>query len=62
VSIDEGTKMADVDVVYAKSFCAGAAVDRVLEIKAVVVARLGTDKYNDLLDKIIPQVMAQFNK
>jgi hypothetical protein len=39
-----------------------ASVDRVIKIKAAVVARLGTDKYNDLLDKIIPQVMAQFNK
>jgi hypothetical protein len=41
----------------------GAATgDRVMEIKAAVVARLGTDKYNDLLDKIIPQVMSQFYK
>jgi len=39
-----------------------AIVDRVREIKAAVVARLGTDKYNDLLDKIIPQVMSQFYK
>ena len=39
-----------------------ATVDRVMQIKAAVVARLGTDKYNDLLDKIIPQVMSQFNK
>ena len=36
--------------------------DRVMEIKAAVEARLGTDKYNDLLDKIIPQVMSQFKK
>jgi len=39
-----------------------ATGDRVMEIKAAVVARLGTDKYNDLLDKIIPQVMSQFYK
>lgn len=39
-----------------------ATVDRVMEIKAAVVARLGTDKYNDLLDQIIPQVMSQFYK
>ena len=36
--------------------------DRVMKIKAAVVARLGTDKYNDLLDKIIPQVMSQIKK
>ena len=36
-----------------------ASPDRVMKIKAAVVARLGTDKYNDLLDKIIPQVMSQ---
>jgi len=36
-----------------------APTDRVMKIKAAVVARLGTDKYNDLLDKIIPQVMSQ---
>ena len=39
-----------------------ATADRVTKIKAAVVARLGTDKYNDLLDKIIPQVMSQFKK
>ena len=39
-----------------------APTDRVMKIKAAVVARLGTDKYNDLLDKIIPQVMSQFKK
>jgi hypothetical protein len=32
------------------------------KIKAAVVARLGTDKYNDLLDRIIPQVLAQLRK
>ena len=39
-----------------------APTDRVMRIKAAVVARLGTDKYNDLLDKIIPQVMSQIKK
>ncbi|MEE4112087.1 MAG: hypothetical protein V2I40_04685 [Desulfobacteraceae bacterium] len=39
-----------------------AAPDRIMRIKAAVVARLGTDKYNDLLDKIIPQVMSQIKK
>jgi len=29
------------------------------KIKAAVVARLGTDRYNDLLDEIIPQVLAR---
>jgi hypothetical protein len=36
--------------------------DPVQKIKAAVVARLGTDKYNQLLDKIIPQVMSQLKK
>jgi hypothetical protein len=39
-----------------------ASADRVMKIKAAVVARLGTDKYNDLLDKIIPQVISQLNQ
>lgn len=38
---------------------AAASADPVRQIKAAVVARLGTDKYNHLLDRIIPQVMAQ---
>ncbi|MCB2147626.1 MAG: hypothetical protein KQI81_14210 [Deltaproteobacteria bacterium] len=38
------------------------AADMVMKIKSAVVARLGTDKYNDLLDKIIPQVMSQLKK
>jgi hypothetical protein len=32
------------------------------KIKAAVAARLGTDRYNDVLDQIIPQVMAQLKK
>ena len=40
----------------------GASADRVKKIKAAVEARLGTDKYNDLLDKIIPQVMSQLKQ
>ncbi|MDX2452991.1 hypothetical protein [Desulfosarcina sp.] len=39
-----------------------APTERVMKIKTAVVARLGTDKYNELLDKIIPQVMSQFKK
>ena len=39
-----------------------ASVDLVDKIKTAVIARLGTDKYNDLLDKIIPQVMTQLKK
>lgn len=39
-----------------------APADRIMKVKAAVVARLGTDKYNDLLDKIIPQVMSQLKK
>ena len=31
-------------------------------IKAAVIARLGTDAYNDLLDRIIPQVMSRLKK
>ena len=32
------------------------------KVKAAVAARLGTHKYDDLLDGIIPQVIAQLNK
>jgi hypothetical protein len=39
-----------------------APTDRVMKIKAAVEARLGTDKYNALLDKIIPQVMSQLKQ
>lgn len=39
-----------------------APADLALKVKTAVVARLGTDKYNDLLDKIIPQVMSQLKK
>jgi hypothetical protein len=33
----------------------------VARIKAGVIAKLGTDAYNDLLDQIIPRVLAQLN-
>ncbi len=46
----------------AQTHDSAAASQRVMKIKAAVAARLGTDKYNDLLDKIIPQVMAQLKK
>jgi len=39
-----------------------ASDDLVRKVKAAVVARLGTDKYNDLLDGIIAQVMSQLKK
>jgi len=45
-----------------QSTIGAAPSDRVMKIKAAVVARLGTDRYNDLLDKIIPQVMSQIKK
>lgn len=45
-----------------RSTIGAAPTDRVMKIKAAVVARLGTDKYNDLLDRIIPQVMSQIKK
>lgn len=38
------------------------SADMTLKVKTAVAARLGTDKYNDLLDKIIPQVMAKLKK
>ena len=40
----------------------GADADTVRKIKTAVIARLGTDKYNDLLDRIIPHVMSQLKK
>ena len=38
------------------------ATDTTARIKAAVVARLGTHKYDDVLDVIIPQVMAKLRK
>lgn len=38
------------------------AEDPVAIIKAAVVARLGTDKHNALLDRLIPRIMAQLGK
>jgi|SRR5688500_8566182 len=35
--------------------------DLVGRIKANVIARLGTNDYNDLIDQIIPQVLARLN-
>ena len=32
----------------------------IAQVKAAVIARLGTTKYNMLLDQVIPQVLAQF--
>ena len=36
--------------------------DTAARIKAAVVARLGTHKYDDVLDLVIPQVMAKLGK
>lgn len=47
---------------FPKDNTGAAQADLVSNIKAAVVARLGTDKYNDLLDTIIPQVMSQLKK
>jgi hypothetical protein len=35
--------------------------DLVAQIKAGVIAKLGTDQYNGLLDQIIPQILARIN-
>ena len=35
--------------------------DLVGKIRANVIARLGTNDYNDLIDQIIPQVLARLN-
>src|SRR5262245_43731577 len=35
--------------------------DLVARIKAGVIAKLGTNEYNDLLDQIIPQVLARIS-
>ena len=35
--------------------------DLVAHIKARVIAKLGTDEFNGLLDQIIPQVLARLN-
>ena len=40
----------------------GSDAQVVAKIKAAVIARLGTDAYNDLLDRIIPQVMSRLKK
>jgi hypothetical protein len=35
--------------------------DLAAKVRAAVIARLGTDSYNDLLDQVIPQVLARLN-
>lgn len=40
----------------------GTDADLIRKVKAGVIQRLGTDKYNDLLDQIIPQVMTRLKK
>ena len=39
-----------------------ASGELVSKVKAAVVQRLGTSKYDELLDRIIPQVIAQLKK
>jgi hypothetical protein len=39
-----------------------AEVDLVAQVKAAVIARLGTTAHNDLLDQIIPQVLARLTQ
>lgn len=36
-----------------------AETDLVQQVKAAVIARLGTDEYNGLLDQVIPQILAR---
>jgi len=37
----------------------GPSIDLVAQVKARVIARLGTNQYNDVLDEVIPQVLAR---
>jgi hypothetical protein len=36
--------------------------DLTAQVKSAVIARLGTDAHNDLLDQVIPQVLARLNQ
>lgn len=36
--------------------------DLAAQVKSAVIARLGTDAHNDLLDQVIPQVLARLNQ
>ena len=36
--------------------------DLVAQVKSAVIARLGTTAHNDLLDQVIPQVLARLHK
>ena len=36
-------------------------LDTVAQVKARVIARLGTGEYNDVLDQVIPQVLARLS-
>jgi len=40
----------------------GTDAELVRKVKAGVIARLGTDKYNGILDQIIPQVISKLKK
>lgn len=39
-----------------------APTDLAAQVKSAVIARLGTTAHNDLLDQVIPQVLARLNR
>ncbi len=39
-----------------------AETDLVAQVKSAVIAKLGTTAHNDLLDQVIPQVLARLNR
>ncbi|MBI1879462.1 MAG: hypothetical protein HYR94_14795 [Chloroflexi bacterium] len=41
---------------------ASSEADLVAQVKSAVIARLGTTVHNDLLDQVIPQVLARLRK
>lgn len=41
---------------------AAPPTDLAAQVKAAVIARLGTTAHNDLLDQVIPQVLARLNQ
>jgi hypothetical protein len=41
---------------------ASSEADLVAQVKSAVIARLGTNAHNDLLDQVIPQVLARLRR
>jgi hypothetical protein len=41
---------------------AASEADLVAQVKSAVIARLGTNAHNDLLDQVIPQVLARLRR